>query len=457
MNKQTSSQSGQAIVMVAISLVVLLGFAALAVDGSMIYSDRRHAQNAADAASLAGAGTAALYLENGHLDYTNWNCSQWYATDPDTGENWDWRTEQKAIDRAGDNNFAIDRDVDDNHGVKVICNDYPLGGWDERSIDVNVYISSTTQTYFAHLIFGREVVNQVMATTRIYPRTPLAYAHAVVSTSELCNNVNDKMVFDGGINLDVYGGGVFSNSCIEGGGASGEVTVHDGFGLTCVGDDCADINNTVVEPADITETPRPLPRSMFDVPVPKCELFHPVNDDHGSFSADGKKNGEETIEPGYYDNIKILNNEDNVVMEPGLYCLTGEFQMSNGMLYGSGVTFFLESGTFSTSGGEVTVASPPGTDCGSACDDYHALPGVLVYLSPNNTNSVSLLGNSDSYYEGLIYVPAGTIEVGGTGDVVAFNTQFVSNNVQLHGGAQIEIHFDDKNVWMNAAQIELYK
>jgi hypothetical protein len=55
MKRKNPSESGQAIVLLAISIVVLLGFTALAVDGGMIFSDRRHAQNAADAAALAGA------------------------------------------------------------------------------------------------------------------------------------------------------------------------------------------------------------------------------------------------------------------------------------------------------------------------------------------------------------------------------------------------------------------
>jgi uncharacterized membrane protein len=46
------SEKGQAIVLLVLSFVVLLGFAALAIDGSMIYSDRRTAQNAADAAAF---------------------------------------------------------------------------------------------------------------------------------------------------------------------------------------------------------------------------------------------------------------------------------------------------------------------------------------------------------------------------------------------------------------------
>ena len=49
------TEKGQALIIIALAAVVLFGFAALAVDGTMAFSDRRHAQNAADTAALAGA------------------------------------------------------------------------------------------------------------------------------------------------------------------------------------------------------------------------------------------------------------------------------------------------------------------------------------------------------------------------------------------------------------------
>jgi uncharacterized membrane protein len=62
--KIQGTANGQIIVVLAAVVVLLLGFAALAVDGAMLYSDKRDAQNAADAAALAGGGMAALAMEN---------------------------------------------------------------------------------------------------------------------------------------------------------------------------------------------------------------------------------------------------------------------------------------------------------------------------------------------------------------------------------------------------------
>src|SRR3984893_18572276 len=48
-------QSGQAVVLVAVAVLVLTAILALALDGGGIYLDKRQLQNAADSAALAGA------------------------------------------------------------------------------------------------------------------------------------------------------------------------------------------------------------------------------------------------------------------------------------------------------------------------------------------------------------------------------------------------------------------
>jgi uncharacterized membrane protein len=56
MNTIHQNEKGQVLVILTVGIVVLLGFAALAIDGGMLYSDRRHDQNVADNAALAGGG-----------------------------------------------------------------------------------------------------------------------------------------------------------------------------------------------------------------------------------------------------------------------------------------------------------------------------------------------------------------------------------------------------------------
>ncbi|HET9907159.1 MAG TPA: pilus assembly protein TadG-related protein, partial [Anaerolineales bacterium] len=53
--KPIHSERGQALIILALAAIGIFGIVGLAIDGSAKFSDRRHAQNAADSAALAGA------------------------------------------------------------------------------------------------------------------------------------------------------------------------------------------------------------------------------------------------------------------------------------------------------------------------------------------------------------------------------------------------------------------
>ncbi|HNT53224.1 MAG TPA: pilus assembly protein TadG-related protein, partial [Anaerolineaceae bacterium] len=65
MNTLHPSERGQIVVIFVVALVALLALTALAIDGGMLLSERRIAQGAADAASLAGTGAASRELQSG--------------------------------------------------------------------------------------------------------------------------------------------------------------------------------------------------------------------------------------------------------------------------------------------------------------------------------------------------------------------------------------------------------
>ena len=56
MMRPTTPERGQTLLIFVLALTVLLGFTAMAIDVGLFYEDRRHFQNTADAAALAGAG-----------------------------------------------------------------------------------------------------------------------------------------------------------------------------------------------------------------------------------------------------------------------------------------------------------------------------------------------------------------------------------------------------------------
>ncbi|HEY8743232.1 MAG TPA: pilus assembly protein TadG-related protein, partial [Chloroflexota bacterium] len=64
--QQTSGEHGQAIIMLAMTLAVMLGMLALSIDIGQGYTIKRQQQNAADAGALAGASIVSEYGSNGY-------------------------------------------------------------------------------------------------------------------------------------------------------------------------------------------------------------------------------------------------------------------------------------------------------------------------------------------------------------------------------------------------------
>ncbi|HLE15156.1 MAG TPA: pilus assembly protein TadG-related protein [Anaerolineales bacterium] len=436
------SDKGQASILLALAFVALLGFTALAIDGGMVYSNRRHAQNASDAASLAGGSAAALWMENHYVDYSNFDCSNGRV---EAAQNNAHGAKKAAIDRAGGNDFEIDTDIADRNGVTTDCVDsYDNGSWVEKYLDVITNITTDTNTAFAHFVFGGPLRNSVEAVARVRPRMPVAFGNAIVSLAMTCDA--GGIDFDGTNVVHVTGGGIFSNSCIGTNGTVG-VSVEGEYKVSCALTDCYTDNGAsgTVSPPPEEGTGVTLPPSAFAVPSPVCDGLP----NRGNYNQDGN------VEYGSYTNIRIQNGDHTI--DPGLYCVSGEVVVNGGTFTGSGVTFYLTSGDFSTSGNATTrLLAPNSRHCGDPCSTYHALPGVLVYLAQGNTGEATLLGTGDSEFTGLVYVPDGTIEAGGTSsDLGVINAQLVGKDVKIHGNTAVEINFNDQTNYQLPAAIEL--
>src|SRR5512141_3224323 len=65
MNPKLFFERGQALVLIALAAIGLFGVTGLVIDGGAKFSDRRHAQNAADTAALAAALAKATELSKG--------------------------------------------------------------------------------------------------------------------------------------------------------------------------------------------------------------------------------------------------------------------------------------------------------------------------------------------------------------------------------------------------------
>ncbi len=427
-NRKTSEE-GQALVLLVLGFVAFLGFAALAIDGGMVYSDRRHAQNAADASSLGGAGAAGNTMESLGVYYGNFDCDDFSNASTDL-----YQVHVAALSaantRATSNDYTIDYDVSDNHGVIAACvDDENKGAYIDKYIDVITQITRVTNTALIHFVYSGPVQGQVEAVARVRPRTPLAYGHAIVALNDApCSGSTlIGIKFSGSSDVDINGGGVYSNGCLVCGGSSFDVDVVDGFvnytdSTTCLAGD------------PVTPSPQkvsPMPSASFLADPPDCTGLP----NRGSHSGSG------TIQPGIYTSITLSNG--SLTMQPGLYCLTGSpnaFKLTGGEIYGDGVTIYVQNGGVDVSGDvdPVDLRAPDASP-----DPSPAIAGMLIYVETGNTNAIKLNGNNSSYYEGTICAPDGDIELSGSnGTFPTFNTQIVGWNVEVTGNATIDINFN---------------
>lgn len=429
--KKKISQCGQIIVILAIVLVILLGFTAVAIDGSMIYSDRRYAQNAADAAALAGAGMAAQSMENNHVKYENFSCSD------NAVINAMIYGDSNAVSRAATNGFTIVPDSTGtlDLGVHVTCNSIQLGSYFDRYLEYTVKLKNTTSTAFAHLFYNGPVENKVTAVVRVHPRTNLGTGYAIASLGLDCSS--GGMWMHGNIDVITNGAGVFSNSCMDFNGTALSVTASDpvGEGIRYI-TTMSTSGHPAIDPWPVQASIR---LKSYVVPAPDCASL-PY---YGSVSGSG------TYNPGRYGSIGG-NGQPDIVLNPGLYCLTGNLGMNNGTLTGNGVTFyFTGTGGYNVKGNvQVNLSAP-------TSDTPPAIRGMLMYMA--GTGSITVYGTSDSSYTGTIYAPNGSIDSGGNSGLSSISGQLIGLQVTVGGTSDINLTFDSDLNYQVPATLDLMK
>jgi len=425
-----NTESGQAIVLLVFAVIGLIGFTALAIDGGMVYSDRRHAQSASDAASLAGGGFAALALENYSFEYQNFDCDT-YGIKKIISDSL-----LVAQNRANSNDY-VDAEIE----VSAVCEDNgPL--FDEKYIDITTDITRQTRTSLIHIIYKDPIMNEVESTVRVRPRYPLAFGNAIVALNDAdCSGNKYGVSMNGSSVINVTGGGIFTNGCFDCDGLScpaedDEQCVNVYYGsIGFAGENICDKLDKIDPSPD--SSPEEMPSNAVMIFPPKCDVEGAVRID--SISSSVNLN---TAYPGK--TLICLTSTGNAI----------KITNSNQTLVGIGITLYLEnSGDIEISGGTVKLEAP-GTDP----DPDPAIPGVLIYVNPANPSVITINGNSESSYFGMIYAPNASVEVTGSGtidDPTVYNTQIIASNVTVGGGAYIDITFDDMIPYIKPSSVDL--
>jgi hypothetical protein len=507
MESYRTQERGQILLIMAIGITVLLGFAALTIDQGNAHIIRRQAQNAADQAALAGA----------LAKYSGEDCAA------------------IAVARVADNGYAISDDVD----VQVDCT---FGENDEY---IQVLVTTTTNTFLAGFIGHNATTSTVEAVAR-FSTGEGGNSGPFTGTALMALKPTGKSTFNisGNANLTTVGGGIFTNSdnakAFNGGGnltyttttginivggadISGNVTINSkitaGGPVSLSGN--ADVNGTIKQNTPVAAIAFPPPELVIAPPVVNA----PVCSGNGSMTTSGNV---VRLTPGNHSSGRsVSGNYANIIFEPGNYCFGGNltidgnftvtanninihmasnknFYLNGNMTFnGANSLFYLHSGNFTLNGNAV-VSIPSSTvyietgdfnlsgnsklannSTGSSlfylgtgdldingnntftssntvyylnsgsmkwngnaklvmdAPDTGDYAGLLIYLPPSNTSALTINGNANSVFTGSIIAPGSAVKINGNSNTTSFHSRIIGYTIDFIGNSNTTIHFMD--------------
>jgi len=440
MKNHQRKEQGQIIILLAVSIVVVMMVAALAVDGGMIYTERRFAQNAADSAAFAGGGAV---LNSGELDEV-------LVCPASSSDSLIATAISQAQARAAANNISSlpflgyeinneDFVPDENQGIWVVCND----NIDPKTIDVIVRVTSQVSTAFAHLIYPGPLQTTNEAVISVSQKGVSSSGDTIISLSDKCNSHGNQNNNDGGVIfnnanliLNITNGSVFSNSCLNLHKNATEVNVDGGFKIVkhVIGSWPQNLMDQIIT----GQSPWIDNYPNFTSPKDMCAEF----ENNGDYLKDDSDN---VLSEGYYPaGIKVTAGKD-LTLNKGLYCVGSEFTVNNGSVTGTDVTIYLYDQTkYKLTGGTIKLVAPT-----KSTDPYY---GLLFYLE-GDTDTI-WNGNNNTFINGRFYAPSRNIQFSGNSDningtcpgidgfdclTIKFPTQIIGNQIVFKGSATINI------------------
>ena len=411
------NEAGQALVLTALLLVVLMGFAGLAIDMGVMRYEKRLQQTAADAAAIAGASNLGF-------------------GDVVSGA-------QDAATRVGftDNGGGQVSNCAGGAAVGTVCvqvNNPPNSGPHQgNSGYVEALVAEVHPTYFMKILsINTETITARAVAANLGSATGNGCMYVMglpnegvqgldISGNAILNASNCRIVDVGNYNntggtstISAYSISVSGNS--TGGGSGGSVTcVATGacptFGIPASGD----------------------PFQFLPAPPVQTPSNPAVT-----------TSGIQTLQPGTYPSITI-GAGSTVTFNPGIYYITAPGSVSfagPATVRGSGVMFYLQNGSGFSNGASIdTIAGTQVSNIQLSAPTSGPYAGILIFQDPNDFQNARIGGDSNSFFEGALYFPEGQLTLfGGAGGgfnvaIVDADQVILGNNtvVNLQGSAAL--------------------
>lgn len=435
-------ERGQVLVLVALVLVILFGFAGVAIDGGNLYTEQRRAQAAADNAVLA----AAFAQMKGATDYNQ-------------------------LKSVAEGNAAINAYNNNKTDNWVTFHRPPLhGGHKGDSNYMEVMITRSVTTALVHFVYQQNpVAVTVYAVAHGKYSEPIMAGFAIATMHTTCDA--NLFTFRGNGNAIIKDGGIFVNAppgCPNAINLSGSnLRIATTTSAACPNDELGPtqpggcyINGAFPirigaggqNEGQVCGTPSTgSPIQWWDGQLTDCNLYpqpqsgtqitgglpSPISTSDftcGLARTTPSGNGTHNLLPGTYADGLNGSQNSTLILEPGIYCITGTGSankiLTADSIIAKGVFFYVSPyiGKFSSSGGLFQLTAPRDGENGLNCtanpnDELCNVQGLL-YFKPNgpddcnpNNSEINFSGQGTVIIRGLIWAPKSFMDYTGQGNL----------------------------------------
>jgi Flp pilus assembly protein TadG len=390
LGRLSKNQRGSIAIIAAVSLATMLGFGALAVDGSLWLRAKNGVQGAADAAASSVGAAAVSGSSAAHK-----------------------LAEAQGVAAANGYQNGV-------NGVTVSMNNPPTSGaYAGNPLAYEVIVTAPQQLYLARVLDGitaPTVTGRAVALTTTSPACILALSTASPPNGTVPVNGNAPL---NALNCDVDADSPGANSInTSGGGSISTSNIRSVGGVTG--------SNITVTGAVRTNGPYIPDPYAGTRSIPTIPPFQANNQNKWTGNV---QNPSGVI--AFNGNVQV---QGNVTLAPGVYIISnGGFSMSgnNASLSGNGVTIILTSPTPSTDSGNINIT---GGSLNLTAPTTGSTRGLVFWTDARLPEvNDTFAGSTSSRIVGAVYLPSHDLKYAGNSGNVSPCMQLIANQVTITG------------------------
>ncbi len=390
-HSKSSSRSGSVAAVVAVSLPVILGVAALALDSGILFIHRRQAQTMAEAVSTAAA--YQLYLNSSNTSG---------ATSAATA-------------------------LASQYGVSATVNIPPTSGlFANKSGYAQVSLSTSSPRLFS-AIWGAGSLSVDASAVTGSGTTPYSTAAILVLSPS-----GTAMTLSGTTSVTANNGSIIIDS------TSNTAVVSSGSPGPSINAPVLDLSGKIAysgtnpNNATVTNTGQPnTPDPLAGISAPSSSGMTVQSSSKITLSGSTTM----TLSPGVYTGGISLSGSSSVTLNSGVYYINGGGIVASGSSSISGSGVFI----YNTGGGAINLSGLGSFALSPMTSGAYA--GITVFQDRTSTTGATLSGSGNMSNTGTFYFPDANLTLSGTGATSSVGAQIIAKNLTLSGGGSIVVNF----------------